>query len=281
MAMCSINEILSELGSGYWVASTDVSSGFHHVVMHPADRPYQCYQALGYYLQPTRLMFGLRQAPPQFCTVTAEVVATCQRMVNTDELRGFKIVFKVYVDDIFVIAPTREGCEIGLATLLGYCSAVGIVLADSKTRPPAQVAIPLLGLEVDTVAMTVMIPAAKRYRNLALLHAALEAGRRKQAFPAEAMRKIAGLLTHCIAVIWDGSMWMAPIWQAAATSSGAVMVHQWPGLQRSLAAWAGMMAASHRCSTPLIHRSLRPRPRPSECLGSLRAPTPPATRALR
>lgn len=251
MAMPSPQDIFSMVDVGYWVASADVKNGFHHVRMHPHDRAYKAFAGAGYLLQPTRLMFGLRQAPALFCTLTAEVVALCRRWADRKHA-GQGIRFVCYVDDIFIIAPTRGACEAGVEVLKAVGERVGMLLSEAKMRAPAQRAIPVLGLELDTIDMVVSIPQAKRYRNLVLLHTALAAARRGVVFPVELLRKLAGLLTHCTSVLWDGVMWLAPLWCAAASSDAQLSLAERPLLVAALEEWATLMADSSRARAPIL-----------------------------
>ena len=236
MAMCTASEMLTYVQPGSWIASVDVKAGFHHVPVHEADRPMMAFacNSTGALYQPTRLMFGLRQAPAHFSTATAEVVQTAQREIWAALGPDCGVKLAVYIDDIFVFAPSEDLGKRGLAILSDYCVAVGVKLKDEKQRDPSQDA-PLLGLRVNTERMEVYIPADKRYNMLFLTHLALACADRGQPVPVSIMRKLTGKLVHFLSVFPEGLVHMAPLWDVCeARQHGSCDVRSSPAAVQSL-----------------------------------------------
>jgi hypothetical protein len=118
-----------------------------------------------------------------------------------------------YVDDIFVIAPTRELCDRALAVLQRYCADIGIVLKAAKMRRPTQVA-PVLGWLVDSRSMTVSIPAYKRYNTLIILSVVREAARQGRRVSHMLLDKLLGKLSHTMSIVPQASARLMPLWRA-------------------------------------------------------------------
>ena len=213
--LTSVQEILMGVRRGDWIASVDVESGFHHVSIHPDDTGYLAFEdlATGTLYEPTRLMFGLASAPAGFSMVTGELVATAQRRIT--RLLGPGVKLWVYVDDIFIVSPTRALGQRALDLLREYCAEVGVRLKAKKTRPPAQDAA-VLGVRVDTVRGVVYLPADKKYNILFDLHALLGLAERGVGLPVSVVRKLAGKLNHFCAVWPRGVGHLAPLYDASA-----------------------------------------------------------------
>jgi hypothetical protein len=77
------------------------------------------------------------------------------------------------MDDIFCLAQDRTLCEKGKADVLAYTASIGAILND-KCREPSQRDIPILGVIVDTVDMTVSLPPEKAYSTAFLCAVAIE-----------------------------------------------------------------------------------------------------------
>lgn len=254
MAMCTASEMLTFIQPGSWVASVDVKSGFHHVQMQPADRSLMAFasNSTGTLYQPARLMFGLRQAPAHFSTVTAEVVQTAQREIWAALGRDCGVKLAVYIDDIFVFAPSQELCARALQILSDYCIAVGVKLKDEKQRDPSQDS-PLLGLRVDTQRMEMYIPADKRYNMLFLTHLVLRCAERRQPVPVSIMRKLTGKLVHFLSVFPEGLVHMAPLWDVCeARAGGACNVHDSAVATQSLRFFHAALASGDAGATKCV-----------------------------
>ena len=97
--------------------------------------------------------FGSRSSPFIFNTFA---VALAWIVLNIGRL-WFLIH---YLDDFFFANLTREGCRRDMDVFLAICRELGVPIAEDKTDGPATT-ITYLGIEIDTVAMTIRLPAEK------------------------------------------------------------------------------------------------------------------------
>lgn len=67
--------------------------------------------------------------------------------------------FDAYMDDLFIMATTKPICEKAFNDAQEFLRYINVLWND-KTRPPAQTSIPMLGVEVDTLTMTISLPRA-------------------------------------------------------------------------------------------------------------------------
>lgn len=223
-ALCSLDEILMAVPRGGWIASVDIESGFHHVAIAPGDSPYLAFRNLvsGKTYAPTRLMFGMRSAPAAFSTVTAELVASAQRRIWRELGEDCGVRLFVYIDDIFVVGPTREACKSGLDILKSFCVEVNVALKAEKVREPAQDA-PVLGLRIDTNRMVVYLPADKRWNILFALHVMIGLLKAGHGVPRSLIQKVTGKLNH-FCVVWPlGLAHIGPLYEASQGAQGGLV----------------------------------------------------------
>jgi hypothetical protein len=116
--------------------------------------------------------------------------------------------------------------EEDLATVLRVAAALGIGINTSKTQGPAT-KVKILGVQVDTVTMTVSLTAEKLCSNI--FHAALIcelAGIKGAALPARLLHQLAGRFQHMTATTTGGHHHVSGFW-AAATEADAEKYGGW------------------------------------------------------
>jgi len=211
--------IMREVRPGSWIASVDIESGFHHIVIGESSRKYLGITLAGTEWQWTRLPFVLQHGPAGFSALSAEVVETMQRRLPTilklcDLPDGSEVVWDCFMDDIFIVANSKAACEAGLLDLMAYCKRVGIALNESKTRWPLQKAA-VLGLEVDTLRMTISLPDDKRCSMANMTAIALHATENHLRLDKGFWMKLVGKLGYACEVVPDGRAYIPVVWEAA------------------------------------------------------------------
>ena len=74
-----------------------------------------------------------------------------------------------YLDDYFFANATKKGCQSDLDTFLTFCKELGVPISVDKTEGPAN-CITFLGIEIDTINMTIRLPEEKLTKLKTLLH---------------------------------------------------------------------------------------------------------------
>ena len=107
------------------------------------------------------LPFGLRSAPLIFSTL-ADALEWVVRQA------GVHYIFH-YVDDFIIVGPPASPqCEFGLLTLRQVSQNLGLMLAKDKTEG-LSTRLTILDIEVDSMAMTLLLPEEKLVKLRALL----------------------------------------------------------------------------------------------------------------
>ena len=145
--------IVLHLGRGAFLGKIDIKHAFRICPVAPEQWPLLCFQWLGQFFTDTRLPFGSRSSPFIFNTFA---MALAWIVVNV----GGLLFLIHYLDDYFIANLSRRGCRGDMDTFLHICAQLGVPIAEDKSEGPSTCII-YLGIEIDTVAMTVRLPAEK------------------------------------------------------------------------------------------------------------------------
>ena len=184
--------LVARLGPGALLAKIDIESAYRLIPVHPHDRPLLGMQwEVSLYVDPM-LPFGLRSAPKVFNAVAD---ALCWHL----HLSAIPLL-RHYLDDFIIVAPPHSTqCEESLAILDRECQTLGVPIADHKRDGPTT-CLTFLGIEVDTVAGELRLPAVKLQHLRTLL---LDWGTRRSCTRKE-LESIIGLLNHACKVVRSG-----------------------------------------------------------------------------
>ena len=199
-ALCSLTyisvdrvaETVLQLGPGTLLAKMDIKEAFRIVPIHPSDRLLLAMQWKGKWYIDKVLPFGLRSAPLLF-TALADAVEWVIRQ------KGVMYIWH-YMDD-FILAggPDSDQCAAFIALALQVFRVLGIPIELSKSEGPATT-LSVLGIEIDTVAMQLRLPADKLRR----LQEATAAWRGRKCCTKRELLSLIGSLQHAATVIRPG-----------------------------------------------------------------------------
>ncbi len=150
----AVDQIL-RMGKGCYLAKIDIDSAFRNIPVHPHDR-----HLLGMiwsnalYID-TVLPFGLRSAPKIFNAIASGFQWIAKK-------RGVSFLDR-FLDDFITGAASEADCARNLYLLENTCSILNLPLALHKKEGPAT-CLTYLGIELDTVAMEIRLPAQKLHR---------------------------------------------------------------------------------------------------------------------
>ncbi len=220
---------VSAMGIGTLMAKTDIASAYRIIPVHPEDRVLQAIQWRGStYIDPM-LPFGLRSAPKIFSAV-ADAFAWHLHQIGIPDVDH-------YLDDFIVLGPPLSPlCQQYLHQLQTECSLLGIPLAAHKTEGPTT-CLTFLGIEIDSVAARLRLPADKLERLTLLLH--------EWAFKRSCLQKelesLIGLLNHACKVIRPGRSFLRRMLDLLHATChpprGVVPIRLNKGFQSDLAWW--------------------------------------------
>lgn len=143
-------------GQGTLLAKMDIESAFRNIPVHPHDRHLLGMAWEGSLYIDTVLPFGLRSAPKIFNAVADALqwIALERGVSNLDH----------FLDDFITTGhPDSTECSQNLDTLVATCRLLGMPLSPSKLEGPTTCLV-FLGIELDTVALELRLPAKKLLR---------------------------------------------------------------------------------------------------------------------
>ena len=187
------------LGVGSLLAKVDIEAAYRLVPVHPDDRPLLAMQWKGGVYVDAMLPFGLRSAPKIFTAIADGLEWIARR-------RGVSRI-EHYLDDFIILGPPQiNACRRDLDTLLALCAELGVPLAGHKLEGPCT-CLSFLGIEVDTVAGELRLPAEKLRR----LKATLREWYDRKACTRRELESLIGSLNHACKVIRPGRSFLRRI----------------------------------------------------------------------
>ena len=128
--MLTIQDVKYLLQQGYWTISIDFLDGYWHVPVAPSKRPFLGFRYRNQDYQFRSMPFGLCTAPRVFTKVVAYVVRV---------LASIGIWCLPYLDDLLLLAPTKEECLRIRERALEIIKNLGFIVNEKKSRlTPAQ-----------------------------------------------------------------------------------------------------------------------------------------------
>ena len=157
---------------------------------------------------PKSLLARIRRGEYVECTGIADALEWVVRS------RGVRSIFH-YIDDfIFIGAPQSDECVHSLRLFLSTSEALGMLVSSDKTEGPAR-RLTVLGIQIDTVAMTLSLPEEKLERIGSLLQEwhGRRAGTRRE------LESLVGTLQHAACVVRPGRLFLRRIYDLLAGTS--------------------------------------------------------------
>ena len=188
-------EILA-LGAGCKVFKADMTAFYKQLRMDPADVPYTGFTwRQGIYLD-LSMPFGMRSS-----ALCAQRVSNGIAIIYYHESGGWTLV--AYIDDYAGPAPAAIADRL-YALFNKIADELGVDRAKVKCVPPVTL-IEFLGLEYDTIELTVALPADKLARVVTLIRDWLS----MEQCSKSQLQKLVGVLNHCCYVVHPGKPFTA------------------------------------------------------------------------
>ena len=143
------------------------------------------------YFNDTRSPFGAKSSPEIFHLITQSVRCMMAR-------RGFTDII-VHLDDFLIIGATQELCQLVYDTLLQLLLDLGFSISYHKLVAPTQ-HLTFLGIQLDTTACTMTLPADK----LAQLLELVLKFQHKQRATKKQLQRLAGKLNWACRMVYGG-----------------------------------------------------------------------------
>ena len=188
--------LASAVGVSAMMAKIDIMHAFRLCPVRMVDRPLLCFQWNNLFFVDTRLPFGCRTSPAIFNTFAdalAWILISC----------GGIYYLVHYLDDFLMCAPDKATCSQWMTTFNAIFFDIGVPIAREKTVGPST-KITYLGIEIDTVAQCIRLPADK-YDALTSL---LKEWRGKQKCTKRELLSLIGSLSFAAKVVKSGRLFL-------------------------------------------------------------------------
>ena len=182
----SMERRVLELGRGAFLYKTDLARGYRQLRIDPFDWDLLGFTHQGHYFMDICPPFGLRSSAMM-------MVRTTKAIVHIHETLGYTSL--AYIDDFGGAEPNRDIASAALSTLQTLFRTLGVEEAQHKVFPPSQV-LTWLGIEFNTIAMTMTLPPTK----IAEIRTILDAWEGKKRASHKEIQSLFGLLQFVAAV---------------------------------------------------------------------------------
>jgi hypothetical protein len=247
----SVEDVLALLGPGHFMALIDFRNYFKQLPQDASQAHLLCFEYQGTRFQYRACPFGVKSGPAYASTISAVIASFLKR-------KG--ITCLIYIDDMILIAPTRELCEEALQTALSMLHDLGILVSHDKICLPST-STTFLGFTIDSTSRKISITPEKLEEYTESVSVILSAAKAKQRIPASDLHSLLGTLERISSVFFIGKVHLRLFYQAFPYRHGEVVLNALltlsEGLLRELEWWASHLATARQESTafPLWVRS--------------------------
>ncbi|XP_038207042.1 uncharacterized protein LOC119828829 [Zerene cesonia] len=138
-----INEILDQLGKSKYFSTLDLCSGFHQILMSPADAPKTAFSVPQGHFQFNRMPFGLKNAPSTFQKLMNNCLSGLQGnrcFVYLDDIVIYSYDLKTHIDNLQVVFNRLRSFNLKLQPdkcqfLRKEVTYLGHVIGEEGVRP--------------------------------------------------------------------------------------------------------------------------------------------------
>ena len=181
--MQTLNHILSHIQPFFFLATSDFCDAYLSCPIAGEHVKFLKFKFMGKSFMYVVLPFGILSAPRTFSKVLIPILSFLRQ-------QGFIVI--TYLDDGFTCAATCEQCKENICYIMRTFSYYGFIIHPKKSAPVPSQHVRSLGFYIDSVAMTVSLPAEKIERAIHLCSSVLF--ERQKQFTIQYLAQIIGTL---------------------------------------------------------------------------------------
>jgi ribonuclease HI len=141
LKMEGIQTIFELSQRGDWATTLDIKAAYSHVPVADDLKPYLCFQFNGQVYRYRTMPFGLKSAP--------RVFSRLMRRVATWIRSELKTKMAIYMDDLMIVAATKEEAKQKTEAVLRLLTSLGWTLSLDKCHPDPSQTVKFLGWNLD------------------------------------------------------------------------------------------------------------------------------------
>ena len=145
--------LIKQLGSGCFMAKTDIASAFRIIPIHPHD-----FRLLGMKWQGN---YYFDRCLPMGCSTSCSIFESFSTALEwiAKKVLGTQAIIHI-LDDFFIVADTEAACGAQLEKFLTLCDDLGVPIAEGKTMGPFT-SLQFAGISLDSITMQASLPDDK------------------------------------------------------------------------------------------------------------------------
>lgn len=217
-----LSELFQTIKPGSWAAKVDLVKGFYAIVMDPSTYRHLTFWHNGRLHFFKRLPMGLASSPAVFCWLTAEINAWLRAAGSTASI--------VFVDDFLIVGDTQRDTQAALELLISLITQLGLKHSIEKSSAAAAQYIDMLGVSVDTSALSITAPAAAFVKFFALASIVNACAAAQLPVPFKILARLAGCLNWAEIIYKHLAPFTQPLAAFATKRDGAHKRRWWRGL---------------------------------------------------
>jgi hypothetical protein len=191
--MDTIYSCIDLVQPGSFLASLDLRDAYYSVPIAVESRKFLRFIWGNKLYQYTSLPNGLSSAPRLFTKLLKPVMAT---------LRNKGLVSSIYIDDLFLQAPTKELCLVNIESTCSLLRQLGFFINFKKSVMVPTQRLQHLGFLIDTTNMTLSLPVEKIHK----LKASCLQLKNELSCSIRQLAQVIGLLVSCIPAVRFGKL---------------------------------------------------------------------------
>ena len=184
--------LIKQLGSGCFMAKTDIASAFRIIPIHPHDFRLLGMKWQGNYYFDRCLQMGCSTSCSIFESFSTALEWIAKKVLGTQAIIHI-------LDDFFIVADTEAACGAQLEKFLTLCDDLGVPIAEGKTMGPFT-SLQFAGISLDSITMQASLPDDK----LAKCREQLTLCYRRKSVTLRELQSLIGLLNFTCSVIVPG-----------------------------------------------------------------------------
>ena len=178
-----------QIGTGAYLAKTDIQSAFRIVPVSPSDYPLLGFKWRGQFYHDKCLPMGCSSSCAIFERLSTALEWIIQQRVED-------VIVLHILDDFLFIGPSYSSCRSALNLFMYICQDIGVPLAPDKTVGPSQI-LEFAGIRLDTVQMVASLPPDK----ISKFSTAIQQMIKSRSVQLKQIQSLAGMLNFACGVI--------------------------------------------------------------------------------